>query len=491
MSSVISKVDISGNLIESATLNINGEMSANSLPAGYTADNVGEMIIGSNVTSIARRGFADFTKLTKVTIGHKVSSIVNEAFHHCSSLTDLIFSGVGDVDNPSELVTIGNDVFYGCPIKDVTIPASVTSIGQVAFTYPSGTQSQLETLTFESGSNLTTIGHNAFKNSKITSIELPNTVTNIAYNAFYKSTLLTNFTFQSGSVITELGNGIFNQCYALTSIEIPKSVVTIGNQCFYECLSLASVTFETPSSLESITGSLAFGETSLTSFTFPDSVKSIGSEVFRDWNVGKVGTSDVDAVTLPRVQTIEFGENSAIESIANNAFSGCNGLTKVTMYEDSVDAVGVTSGVKSQFGSPSTTLWELIFEPRCFPPGTLVTTDDGEVCIENLCGHRIRGSKVLKLSRSYGQDSLVHLTPGCLCSNVPSVDTLISREHRVYYKGDMMKARDLVGRVRGVVMEEHDGSVLYNVVLGHHGVMKINNLICETHVPRAVRKQHA
>ena len=44
----------------------------------------------------------------------------------------------------------------------------------------------------------------------------------------------------------------------------------------------------------------------------------------------------------------------------------------------------------------------------------------------------------------------------------------------------MIKARNLVAKCAEVSKIPHDGSVVYNVLLDHHGLMNVNNLICET-----------
>jgi len=98
--------------------------------------------------------------------------------------------------------------------------------------------------------------------------------------------------------------------------------------------------------------------------------------------------------------------------------------------------------------------------------------------------HTIRGSPIVKITRSTGHRYIVNIPKNSICLNVPSRNTKCSLEHKIYYQGMMIKARDLVSKCSNVCKIPHDGSVLYNILLGHHGLMNVNNLICETLHPK-------
>jgi len=143
----------------------------------------------------------------------------------------------------------------------------------------------------------------AFKNSDITEVIIPDSVTSIGSSAFYGCTSLTSVTI--GDSVTSIGNSAFSWCYSLTSVTIGDSVTSIGSSAFSYCYSLTSVTIG--DSVTSI-GSEAFrGCSGLTSVTIPDSVTSIGSEAFR-------GCSGLTSVTIP----------DSVISIGSDAFYGCN-----------------------------------------------------------------------------------------------------------------------------------------------------------------------
>ena len=59
-------------------------------------------------------------------------------------------------------------------------------------------------------------------------------------------------------------------------------------------------------------------------------------------------------------------------------------------------------------------------------------------------------------------------------------------EHAVFYKGKMMKARDIVDVCENATFVPYNGETLFNVLLKKHDKMMINNLICETLHPENI-----
>ena len=182
--------------------------------------------------------------------------------------------------------------FDGCSgLTSLTIPSSVTSIGEYAFNGCSG----LTSLTIPS--SVTSIGEYAFNGcSGLTSLTIPSSVTSIGESAFYGCSGLTSLTIPSS--VTSIGESAFFGCSGLTSLTIPSSVTSIGESAFYGCSGLTSLTI--PSSVTSIGESAFFGCSGLTSFTIPSSVTSIG------WG----------------------------------AFCGCSGLTSIYVYTEKLPNMG-------------------------------------------------------------------------------------------------------------------------------------------------------
>ena len=75
---------------------------------------------------------------------------------------------------------------------------------------------------------------------RLESVEIPNSVTSIDYQAFYNCSGLTSVEIPNS--VTSIGNYAFLDCSGLTSVEIPNSVTSIGEYAFYDCSGLTSVT---------------------------------------------------------------------------------------------------------------------------------------------------------------------------------------------------------------------------------------------------------
>ena len=137
------------------------------------------------------------------------------------------------------VTTIADGAFEECEnVESVSIPASVTSIGGSAFSL-AGTSATTMTVTIAAGSNLATIGGDAFSFcSSLKTITIPSSVTTIGMRAFVMSGL-TSVTLSDGLKVID--GRAFMRC-PMTTITIPASVTSIGESAFYRCSNLATVT---------------------------------------------------------------------------------------------------------------------------------------------------------------------------------------------------------------------------------------------------------
>lgn len=86
----------------------------------------GSFIVPNGITSIGEEAFQNCASLTSVAISNGVKSIEKYAFCRCSGLTS--------VSIPTSITNIGGDAFYGCSsLTSVSVSASVTKIGYGAF----------------------------------------------------------------------------------------------------------------------------------------------------------------------------------------------------------------------------------------------------------------------------------------------------------------------------------------------------------------------
>jgi hypothetical protein len=120
----------------------------------------------------------------------------------------------------------------------------------------------------------------------------------------------------------------------------------------------------------------------------------------------------------------------------------------------------------------------------CFPGDTPILTDQGRVSIEKIdCGYNTIGKKEIRAITKvkYNGDTLIFLAKDSLRKNYPTRDTLISPKHKIYYKGKMKRADQLLGK--GAQRIPYKNQFLYNVLMKTHETMNVNGLICETLYP--------
>ena len=207
--------------------------------AFYGCWDLTRLTIPGSVTSIDKDAFCFCSSLTSVTIPDSVTSIGDSAFYGCESLTSVTI--------PDSVTSIGSCAFYGCAsLTSVTIPDSVTSIGNCAF---ASCTSLTGIWVAEGNSHYANDASGVlFNKDKTTLVQcpgafaaytIPNSVTSIGEYAFSHCTSLTSVTIPNS--VTSIGEHAFSYCTSLTSVTISDSVTSIGEYAFYDCTSLTDV----------------------------------------------------------------------------------------------------------------------------------------------------------------------------------------------------------------------------------------------------------
>lgn len=233
--------------------------------------------------------------------------------------------------NGTPVTTIGNAAFRDSSVTSVTIPASVTEIGSNAFAGCTNLTivnyaGDWSNLTIQSGNPAVEDAANAplFDFEFI----LNNTavvVTNYKYNgAAADVTIPSRY---QGKPVTTIGHAAFFNS-AVTSVTIPDSVTSISDEAFINCPKLTNISI--PNSVTYIGFSAFSSCTSLKSITLPSSLSFISGALF-------LGCSQLTTIHIP----------VSVTSIGNNAFADCPSLMTVTYPGSKTQWDDITKGRNS------------------------------------------------------------------------------------------------------------------------------------------------
>ena len=351
------------NFGNSSTLKSIGEKAFENCVALTDFNFVGTLV------SIDQYAFSGCTSLSSITIPKNLSSIGASAFYLCTGLSEVTFkNGVG---------YIGNAAFSGCSgIKTLVLPDSIRGIGDSAFLNCTGLTDVILP------ANLATISYSLFSGcTNLKSISIPVAAETVESEAFKDCKALESVTF-IGSRVSKIGEKAFYNCVSLKKLTVTEKVTQISFNAFENCTGLTEIFFNAVSCADLSHNNFVFAKAGTAgegiTVTFGDQVKNIPAYLFYPYTSSSEYTPNIKNVIINSYIIENIGEsafygteyynteanydsgvlyigNYLIKAkdtlsgsytvkdgticIADYAFSGCNGLTYVTL-PDRVRFVG-------------------------------------------------------------------------------------------------------------------------------------------------------
>lgn len=307
--------------------------------------NVKEVIFADNnkLTAVHENAFADSDggkqPFTSVSFGNNsaLETIKYRAFGFCSQLTNI------DFGENSKLKTIEGNAFQKCvKLENIALPATLESIDREAFcdcsalktiTFETYAETNLEAGTVQGKSSLRSIGTQAFENTGLTSFKFPETIEVLNTGALgaelFKGCRKLK-TIELSSTVADISK-VFDLCGSITEVKLPTD--ESGNQLGYfkadgsviyskdgteitYILGDVPETFEIKEGVTTLKSGVFAGKATLKKVIIPVSVTVIEEKAFYD---------------CLGLETVQFAENSALDTIGASAFRNCISLKSISI----------------------------------------------------------------------------------------------------------------------------------------------------------------
>ncbi len=348
----------------------------------FASSGIQSLTIGKNIKHIGFKSFYNCDMLTSVVLGKDLETFGQEPFSHSNSIETLtvsennatyysannalirksdnvlVIGTAGATTIPEGVTEIADRAYYGvfCSDKEfnLTIPASLTKIGQYAFYRPVA----IKSINFAQDSKLTTIADYAFSgyvneaiDTKLTTITFPKSLTQVGTEAFVNHKGLQSVTFTTPANSTlELGARAFTSSSSLTTLDLGLAQKTFANEVFRYC-ALSEVTLQNivdpgkavfrqsanlakiiiKDGVERLGDQMFFQCSSLVTVDFTNvgnTFKTFGKEVFYSCTALKntIQTETSNAFVFPQTTT----------TVDTSAFFNCDGITEIKLNRENL-----------------------------------------------------------------------------------------------------------------------------------------------------------
>lgn len=331
---------LAGNSFTSGSWKYSVYVGANQVTIdGYTGSSKNPSIPttlgGYNVVAISSYAF-EGSNITAITIPSHITKINGYAFYNCKSLQSVTISGSPTCDyntfsgcssltkvNLGSIPYIPGSMFDNCTSLDsITIPNSVTSIGQFAFS-----NCPLSTVSFASTSNskLTSIAAYAFSNCEFSTIKLPKNA-QLTAPAFFNCRNLASITVDSGSTIYKSVDGVLYNKSGSKLIVYPRAKIGESYQVLPGTLTIDKYAFL------GYAATLSGKETmlSLKKVYLPPSIKNINDYAFRTSSI----TGFYFCGNVPTVNYSPFDSGTAYYSSTREGWPASLGRIPTAVWPD-------------------------------------------------------------------------------------------------------------------------------------------------------------
>lgn len=215
----------------------------------------------SAVTEIQAEAFSSCRNLSSVFIPSTVTFIDDKAFQYCNGLIATVNKGSYAESRCRELgIPLAEDVFSYQLLEDGTaeitgysgnsvhvfVPGTIDGYPVTSVHFDSGRNERMQDIHFAEG--IQRIRGIMDYSDYLETVDLPESLTEIGYNAFYACGELKSIRFPAG--LKSIGNSAFMNCNKIKTIILPEGVTSVGEKTFAFMYALEEITL--PASLTEI-----------------------------------------------------------------------------------------------------------------------------------------------------------------------------------------------------------------------------------------------